>query len=129
MKYAVDNFLVDLICLSGIEQGIVDIGRTIVKGWEHESQFRCGNDLAGTTVELIISREESQLRFALLHRTDTANDIGKYGIGCIFIHLVVFVLMGDIVCVMCQEDEVVAVPKVKRVDDFLIELLTDVTVF
>ena len=119
----------DLICLSGIEQGIVDIGRTIVKGWEHESQFRCGNDLAGTTVELIISREESQLRFALLHRTDTANDIGKYGIGCIFIHLVVFVLMGDIVCVMCQEDEVVAVPKVKRVDDFLIELLTDVTVF
>ena len=37
--------------------------------------------------------------------------------------------MGDIVCVMCQEDEVVAVPKVKRVDDFLIELLTDVTVF
>lgn len=30
---------------------------------------------------------------------------------------------------MCQEDEVVAVPKVKRVDDFLIELLTDVTVF
>lgn len=57
MKYAVDNFLVDLICLSGIEQGIVDIGRTIVKGWEHESQFRCGNDLAGTTVELIISRK------------------------------------------------------------------------
>lgn len=37
--------------------------------------------------------------------------------------------MGDIVCVMCQEDEVVAVPKVKRVDDFLIELLTDVTIF
>ena len=30
---------------------------------------------------------------------------------------------------MCQEDEVVAIPKVKRVDDFLIELLTDVTVF
>ena len=37
--------------------------------------------------------------------------------------------MGDIVCVICQEDQVVAVPKVKRVDDFLIELLTDVTVF
>ena len=97
MKYAVDNFLVDLICLSGIEQGIVDIGRTIVKGWEHESQFRCSNDLAGTTVELIISREEAQLRFALLHRTDTANDIGEYGIGCICVHLVVFVLTGDIV--------------------------------
>lgn len=57
MKYAVDDFLVDLICLSGIEQSIVDIGRTIVKGWEQESQFRCGNDLASTTVELIISRK------------------------------------------------------------------------
>ena len=37
--------------------------------------------------------------------------------------------MGDIVCVICQEDQVVAVPKVKRVDDFLIELLTDLTIF
>lgn len=37
--------------------------------------------------------------------------------------------MGDIVCVMCQEDEVVAVPKVKRVNDFLIELLTNLTIF
>ena len=129
MKYAVDNFLVDLICLSGIEQSIVDIGRTIVKGREQESKFRCGNDLADTTVELVVSGEESQLSFALLHRTDTANDIGEYGIGCICIHLVVFVLTGDIVCVICQEDQVVAVPKVKRVDDFLIELLTDVTAF
>ena len=129
MKYAVDDFLVDLICLSGIEQGIVDIGRTIVKGGEQESQFRCGNNLAGTTVELIVSGEEAKLSLALLHRTDTANDIGEYGIGCICIHLVVFVLMGNIVCVMCQEDQVIAVPKVKRVDDFLIELLTDVTVF
>ena len=97
MKYAVDNFLVDLICLSGIEQGIVDIGRTIIKGWEHESPLRCSNDLTGTTVELIISREEAQLRFALLHRTDTANDIGEYSIGCICVHLVVFVLTRDIV--------------------------------
>ena len=97
MKYAVDDFLVNLICLSGIEQGIVDISRTIVKGGEHESKFRCGNDLADTTVELVVSGEESQLSFALLHRTDTANDIGEYGIGCIRVHLVVFVLTGDIV--------------------------------
>lgn len=55
MKYAVDDFLVDLICLSGIEQGIVDICRTIIKGGEQESQFRCGNDLTGTAVELIVS--------------------------------------------------------------------------
>ena len=129
MKYAVDDFLVNLICLSGIEQGIVDISRTIVKGGEHESKFRCGNDLADTTVELVVSGEESQLSFALLHRADTANDIGEYGIGCICIHLIVFVLPGDIVCVICQEDQVVAVPKVKRVDDFLIELLTNLTIF
>ena len=80
-------------------------------------------------MELIVSGEEAQLRFALLHRTDTANNIGEYGIGCICINLVVFILVGDIVCVICQEDQVVAVPKVKRVDDFLIELLTDLTIF
>ena len=68
MKYAVDNFLVDLICLSGIEQSIVDIGRTIVKGWEQESQFRCGNDLTGTAVELIVSCEGAQSGVGLLPR-------------------------------------------------------------
>ena len=57
MEDRIDKLLVNLIRLPGVEQGVIDVGRPVVKGGEQEAQLWRGDDLAGgAVVELVLSR-------------------------------------------------------------------------
>ena len=82
MEHSVDELLVDLVRLFGVKQGVIEISRTVIEGGEQEAKLRRGYDLTGcAAVELIFSCKEAKLRLSVLDRTDTADDIGKHGVG------------------------------------------------
>ena len=57
MEYGVQELLMKLVGLAGIVQGVIDVGRPVVKGGEQEAQLWRGDDLAGgAVVELVLSR-------------------------------------------------------------------------
>lgn len=103
MKYGVDKFLVELSRFAGIEQGVIDVGRPVVKGGEQEAQFRCGDGLSDGAVKFVVAREIPQLHLARLHRAYAADDIGKHLVGGVRLHLVILSPAGDVVCVMGQQ--------------------------
>ena len=69
----VQELLVNLVRLPGVEEGVVDVRRPIVEGGEEEAQLRGGNHLpGGAAVELVFPGEIAQLHFAGFHRADAA---------------------------------------------------------
>ena len=78
MKHGVDELLVELVRLAGVKEGVVDVGRPVVKGREEEAQLRRADHLSHGVVELIVAGEIPQLRPARLHRADAADNIGEH---------------------------------------------------
>ena len=74
-------------------------------------------------MELIFAGEVSQLHLSVLHRADATDDVGKDLVGGVRLHLVIPPPMGNIVGIMGQEDQVIALAHVQRLDDRLIKLL------
>lgn len=57
MEDGIQKLLMQLVRLAGIGEGVVDVGRPVVKGGEQEAQLWRGDDLAGgAVVELVLSR-------------------------------------------------------------------------
>ena len=82
VEHSVDELLVELVGLFGVKQGVIEISRTVIEGGEQEAKLRRGHDLTGcAAVELIFSGKKTELRLSVLDRTDTADDIGKHGVG------------------------------------------------
>ena len=80
MEDAVDELLVELVRLAGIEQRVVDVGRPVVKRREEETQLRLADDLVGAVaVELVLRRVEAQRGLALLDRADAADSLALKG--------------------------------------------------
>ena len=64
---AVDELLVQLVRLAGVEQRVVNVGRPVVKRREEEAQLRLADDLVGAVaVELVLRRVEPQRRLPSL---------------------------------------------------------------
>ena len=120
VEHRINKLLVKLIRLAGVEQGVVDVGRPVVKGGEQKTKLRRGHYLAGGVVELVVAGEVVQLRLAQLHRADTAEDVSKYVLGAI--RNIVLAPAGDIVAVAGQQEQVTAFAHVQAVDDLLIKV-------
>ena len=115
----VDELLMDLIRLFGVEQGVVQIGGPAVKGGEQEAQLRRGHHLAGPAVELVLPGEVAQLHLAVLHRADAADQIGEHRVR-VLLKPVVLPTAGHVVGVVSQQDQIVPV-QLQGVDDFAVE--------
>ena len=126
MKDRVNELLVDLVGLFGVEQGVVEVGGPVVKGGKEESQLRRGHNLAGdTAVELVLPGKKAQLQLSVLDRADAADDIGEHRVGGVVLRLAVSALVGDVIGVVGQEDQVVAPLHVQGLYHLLIEGLPD----
>ena len=69
----VQELLVNLVRLPGIEEGVVDVRRPVVEGGEKEAQLRGGDHLSGgAAVEFVLPGEIAQLHFAVFHRAHAA---------------------------------------------------------
>lgn len=76
VEHRVDELLVQLVGAACIIQGVIDVGRPVVKGGEEEAQLRGTDDLPRRqVVELVLLGEVAQLRLALLHRIDAADKV------------------------------------------------------
>ena len=124
----VNELLVELVRLPGVEEGVVQIGRPVIKGRVQEAQLRRRHDLPGhAVVELVLPGEVAQLRLAVLHRTHAAEDAAVHVLR--IPRLAVPAPAGHVVGVIGHEDQVVALPHVQALDDPLVELLADLAVF
>ena len=116
------------IGLSGVKQRVVDIRRPVIERREQESQLRRCNHLPRKAVELIVPREESQLRLLRLDRADGTDKVREHLVRGICIHLVVFVPMGNVIGIIGQKNQIVALLHVQGFDDLLIECLPQLPV-
>ena len=108
MENGVDELLMNLVRLFGVEQGVVQIGGPAVEGREQEAQLRRGHHLAGPAVELILPGEVAQLHPAVLHRADAADQIGEHRVR-VLLKPVVLPAAGHVVGVVSQKNQVVPV--------------------
>ena len=121
-KEGLDQLLVELRRLLGVVQGVVEIGRPVVKGREEKAQGGIAhNGTAGADMELVGLVEKPQVRRGVLHRADGAEDIAEHLVGALGEGLVIGPLMGHVVAVRGQEDDVIGVRQVQGLDDGLIE--------
>ena len=60
MEDCVDQFQMELICFSGIEQGVIDVRCPVIKGREKDAKLRRRHDLhQGAAVKLILPWEKA----------------------------------------------------------------------
>ena len=122
MEYCVDKLLMQFSLFAGVEQRIVDVGAAVIKGREQEAQLRRSDSLTGGTMKLVISGEVAQFRFSRFNRADRTQNIGKDLIRFLISHGVV-ISTGYIVAVACQQQQIIALAHVQRLNDFLIKCL------
>ena len=106
MEDAVQKGLGLAVRPAAVEQGVVQVGGPVVEGGEEEAVLRRGHGLGDAAVELVVPGEVPQAGLALLHRADGAQQVGEHRVA---VQLqVVLALDGDIVGVVCQQQQVVA---------------------
>ena len=112
----------------GIVQRIVDIGGPIVKGREQKAQHRGGHRLIhGSIVEEFLLRHIVEIGLGLLHRADSADEIGIHLLRLVGIRNVVLSLKGHIIAVAANEDQVVSLQS-HGIDDLLEEAVEQLVV-
>ena len=78
VEHAVQEGLGQQVGLAAVEQGVVKVGRPVVKGGEQEPVLRGRHVLGGVAVELVVPGVVAQPRLALLHRAHRAEDVGEH---------------------------------------------------
>ena len=122
VEHRVDELLVEGIRLPAVKQGVVEIGRPVVKGREQEAQLRLAHDLLlQGDVEGVLSVEVPQLRRPVLHRADAADEVAEHLLAGVPVHLAVPAPVGHVVGIGAQQDQVVALPHVQGLDDPLVK--------
>ena len=122
MEDCVDQFLMELICFSGIEQGVIDVRCPVIKGREKEAKLRRRHDLPlGAAVKLIFPWEKAQLHLPVLYRADRADNVLEYLVGAVSLGLTILSPVRNIVCVMRQKDQIIALSHIQAFDHLLIK--------
>ena len=122
MEYCIDKLLMQFSLFAGIKQCIVDVGAAVIKGWEQKAQLRRDDSLTGGTMKLIVSGEVAQFCFSRFNRADRTQNIGKDLIRFLGSHGIA-ISTGYIVAVACQQQQIIALAHVQRLNDFLIKCL------
>ena len=105
----------------GVVQGVINIGRPVVKGREQESQRRGGNHLVHrAVVEQLFLRDVVKIRLGLLDGADGAENEGVGLVGIVRLRIAVLALEGNVVAVAAQQNQVIALDG-NGVDDLLAE--------
>ena len=123
VKDGIHELLVALGSVAGIVLGAVDVRTAVLVGREQKAQLRRGHHpVQIALVEALVLAAIAQRRAAELHRADGADDVGE-GILGVFVGLVFILgLEGDVVGVVHQQDQVVALD-LQTLDHPLEELL------
>lgn len=122
MEDCVDQFLMELICFSGIEQGVIDVRCPVIKGREKEAKLRRRHDLPlGAAVKLIFPWEKAQLHLPVLYRADRADNVLEYLVGAVSLGLTILSPVRNIVCVMRQKDQIIALSHIQAFNHLLIK--------
>mgnify|MGYP000452983136 CR=1 FL=1 len=80
---------------SGCKQGVVKVGRPVIKGREQKAKLRLAHDLLlHRDVELVLPMEVSQLRRPILHRADAADEVAEHLFAGIPVYLAVLARWG-----------------------------------
>ena len=128
-EYRVDDLLVDLSGVFAVKQGVVDVGGAVIKGGEQESQLRRQRDVTGgRAVEAAVLIVVFQLQRRGFYRADAAQKVLEHRVGAVGKHLVVAALIGHIVGVGSQQDEIVGLAHVHGVDDAAVQGLPGVLI-
>lgn len=89
----------------GVVQGVIDVGRPVVKGREQESQRGGGDHLVHrAVVEQLFLRDVVEIRLCLLDGADGAEDKSVGLVGIVRLRIAVLALEGNIVAVAAQQD-------------------------
>ena len=108
----------------GIEQQVVDVGGAAVKGGVQEAKLRGQRDMAGGAgMEFVQVMIIPQLQCRCLHRADGANEIPVHRVPRVRLKFIVPALVGYIVGVRSQQDQVVGLSHVQCVDQPTAEIL------
>ena len=122
MEYCIDKLLMQFSLFAGVKKRIVDVGAAVIKGREQKAQLRRSNCLTGGTMKLVISGEIAQFRFSRFNRADRTQNIGKDLLRFLGSHGVA-ISTGHIIAVACQQQQIIALAHVQRLNDFLIKCL------
>ena len=129
-EQGVDNLLMQLRRVLGVEQQVIDVGGPVVESGVQEAQLRRqGNVAGGAGVEFVQVVVIPQLQRGSLHRADGADEIAVDRVPSVRLKLVVLALVGNVVGIGGQQDEVVGLTHVQRVDQAAAEGLAGAGVF
>ena len=128
-EHRVDHLLMELGGVPAVKEGVVDVGGTVVEGGEQEAQLRRQRDMAGGgAVEAAVLAAVFQLQRGGLHRTDAAHEVLIHRVRPLGKRLVIPALIGHVVGVRRQQDEVVGLAHVQGVDDAAVQRLAGVLI-
>ena len=121
-EHCVNELLMELVRLPAVKQGVVKVGRPVIKGREQKAKLRLAHDLLlHRDVELVLPMEVSQLRRPILHRADAADEVAEHLFAGIPVYLAVLAPVGHIIGVGPQQDQIVVLPHVQGADDLLVK--------
>lgn len=107
IEYGGQETSVDICRIAGIEQGVVDIGRSVVEGREQETQLRHSGKIGNATiVKFLLLWDIVQGGLGLLDRADGTQQVLVGFVGILCVAVAIFVFEGNIVCIAANEDQV-----------------------
>ena len=121
-EHRVDEVRVIRLAVPGIEQRVVEIGGPVVKSGEEEAQFRGGHHLASRgAVKALVLRGVAQLALSALHRTHGAKHV--FIDSSRVADASVLAVMGHVVGIKGQQDQIVSAVHVQVIDNRVIKLV------